>query len=306
MHYINGDMKSNDTVEEIRKDRKAGAARLVAEYRNRLYDVACSVCGDSVEAEDLVFRTFEQVIAKIGEYREEEAFFAWMCTILRNYYRMSIRGNVTRNTVPSGGLDELAGISGEVGDEDIAKALDGDILRKAVDELPPKLRETVVLHYFMDQPVRKVAKMLSVSDGTVKSRLYYARVVLGTRLCAAVKKPTVALVFAVLFVVAAVSAVSFAVFAPPQVAEVDEPVFLNDAPLEEDADMLESWGGVPMVPVNSAAVTKAGTSSGAPEPRRSAKTAIIPAFRSDGKDSRKVPVPSFNSVPNSAKVIISR
>ena len=299
-------MKSNDTVEEIRKDRKSGAARLVAEYRDRLYDVACSVCGDSVEAEDLVFRTFEQVIAKIGEYREEEAFFAWMCTILRNYYRMSIRGKVIRNTVPSGGLDELVGISGEVGDESVAKALDGNILRKAVDDLPPKLRETVVLHYFMDQPVRTVAKMLSVSDGTVKSRLYYARMVLGARLCAVAKSPMVALVFAVLFVVAAVSAVSLAVFAPPPVAEVDEPVFLDDAPLEEDDEVQESWGGVPMVPVNSAVAVKAGKSSGVSGPRRSARAAVIPAFRSDGKDSWRVPVPLFNSVPNSVKVIISR
>ena len=295
---------SNDTVEEIRKDRKAGAARLVAEYRSRLYDVACGVCGDSVEAEDLVFRTFEQVVAKIGDYHEEDAFFGWMCTILRNYYRMSLRGSVARNTVPVGGLDELAGISGEIGPESLVNELDGNILRTAVDELPPKLREAVILHYFMDQPVRKVAKMLSVSDGTVKSRLHYARLVLGSRLCAVLKKPAMAVVFAVLCVVAAVSAVSLVVFAPPQVAEVDEPVFIDGASLEEDDEASDSWWFAPQG--RSAAAVSASPSSGSCGPRRTVKSVAVPAFRSDGRNVRRIPVPSFSSVPNGAKVIISR
>ena len=73
-HY--GGMDSSvGIIEAIKKDRTAGAVRLVAEYKDRLYGAALGLCENASEAEDLVFRTFEQVIAKIDTYREDEAFF---------------------------------------------------------------------------------------------------------------------------------------------------------------------------------------------------------------------------------------
>lgn len=297
-------MKTGENiVGEMRKDRKTGADRLVAEYRRRLYKVAYDMCGDANEAEDLVFRTFEQVIDKIDGYREEEAFFSWMCTILRNYHRMSKRRNVDRNTVPSGGLDELAGVSGETGAETVVAPLDGDILRKAVDGLPPKMREVVVLHYFMDQPVARVAKMLSISKGTVKSRLYYARVVLADRLCVAMKKPTVVLAMVGLFVAAAVSAVTFAGSSHDAVPEVDEPVYVDDSPLEAEPGESECWGFAPRVTSIPPAI---GAACATNRERCTSKAAVVPAFRSSGRMSLAVPLHSFNSDPAGTRVIISR
>ena len=59
-------------AQEIQQDREKGAARLVAEYKERLYAAAFSLCGDATEAEDLVFRTFEQVLDKIDSYLKSQ------------------------------------------------------------------------------------------------------------------------------------------------------------------------------------------------------------------------------------------
>ena len=227
---------SGSIVELIRKDRRTGAERLVAEYKDRLYGIAFGLCGNAAEAEDLVFRTFEQVIDKIDGYREDEAFFAWMHTILLNYYRMSVRGGMAKNTVPTGGLNEMDGLSGVAGPETVIAPLDGNILRKAVEALPQEMREVVVLHYFMDQPVAKIAKMLSIAKGTVKSRLHYARLTLGIRLGVALKRPAVVLIAIGLFLAATAATAAFVALAPSPVAEVDEPVFLDDAPLSFEVD----------------------------------------------------------------------
>ena len=291
-------------IEDIRKDRTAGADRLVAEYKNRLYKVAYDICGDEHEAEDLVFCTFEQVIAKIDEYQEKDAFFGWMCTILRNYHRMSIRSSVTKNTIPSGGTGELDGLIGGTDADGMDVALDGEMLRKAVDNLPQKLREVVVLYYFMDQPIHKVAKMLSLAKGTVKSRLYYARLVLGKRLSQVSKKPVAVLVFALLFVAAAVSAVSHVIFAPSMVAEVDEPVFLGDAPVESDDEEAECWHVVPaQIYIAKAEVQAVPVKR---EAIRAVKTAAVSRFQSSVKSVCSKPIHAFSSVPNGGKVIISR
>ena len=235
---------SGSIVELIRKDRRTGAERLVAEYKDRLYGIAFGLCGNAAEAEDLVFRTFEQVIDKIDGYREDEAFFAWMHTILLNYYRMSVRSGMAKNTVPTGGLNEMDGLSGVAGPETVIAPLDGNILRKAVEALPQEMREVVVLHYFMDQPVAKIAKMLSIAKGTVKSRLHYARLTLGIRLGVALKRPAVVLIAIGLFLAATAATAAFVALAPSPVAEVDEPVLLDDAPLSFETNVPDGDDGL--------------------------------------------------------------
>ena len=181
-------------VQDILRNREKGTARLVSEYRERLYSAAFALCRNTAEAEDLVFRTFEQVVCQIETCRNEHAFYDWMYAILLNAYRNSVRGKMVSNSIPVGGWNELEGLAGAVGSPPVAEKIDGDIVREVVDTLSPRLREVVVLHYFMDQSVSKIAKFLSVADGTVMSRLHYARIALAQRLGAKLKKPAVALI----------------------------------------------------------------------------------------------------------------
>ena len=177
-------------VQEILRDREAGAARLVAECREPLRAAALSLCGDPALAEDLVFRTFERVLDRVATCRDESVFEAWMKTILRNEWFKTIRGATTRNTILSGAPSEVEGLAEpEEGAGSVAAAVDASLLRDAIEDLPDEMREAVVLHYFMGLPLLKAAKLLAVPVGTVKSRLHYARALLAAKLGAAAKKP---------------------------------------------------------------------------------------------------------------------
>ena len=192
---------SSSIVREITEDREKGAARLVAEYRDRLYCDAFALCDDKSAAEDLVFKTFEQVLDKIEDCRDEQSFYAWMYAILRNFHLKSVRGCMVRNTVTVGAASDLESLDGTMMDgESVTVPIDGNIIRAAVEDLPPKMREVVVLHYFMDQPVAKIAKILSVSSGTIMSRLYYARLALGQKLKKSKRVISTVLVAAVILV----------------------------------------------------------------------------------------------------------
>ncbi|MET9566285.1 RNA polymerase sigma factor [Streptomyces tauricus] len=48
-------------------------------------------------------------------------------------------------------------------------------VQRALAQLPLRQREVVVLHYIFDQPVRVVARILEIAEGTVKSQLSDAR-----------------------------------------------------------------------------------------------------------------------------------
>ncbi|MBQ6339197.1 MAG: sigma-70 family RNA polymerase sigma factor [Kiritimatiellae bacterium] len=188
-----------DIIDEIRADREAGALRLEREYKPRLLAVAARFCPDETEAEALVYRTIDEAIRCIETLSDPNAFFGWMCGIMSNQYgklnRRKIDGQIVyTDKMPE---DEESG-----GAESVVQAVDATLLREAVEGLPDKLREAVVLRYFADMPILQIARFLTIPVGTVNSRLHLARMALSMRLGAKLKKPAVALIAAALFLAA--------------------------------------------------------------------------------------------------------
>ena len=179
----------------------------MAEYRERLYSVALALCHDETEAEDLVLRTLERIIEKIGDYQERDSFYNWACVIMLNLYRDSTRGKVVQGTMPVGGAAEMDALMEPVGAERIVMDVDSGIVRQVLERMPEDMREVLLLHYFMDMPVGKIAKFLAMPVGTIKSRLHYARLALAMRLGAKLKKPAVVLIVAALLLLGATAAV---------------------------------------------------------------------------------------------------
>ena len=175
-----------DIVEELRRDRESGAKRLETEYKAGLMTLARRFCNDEGDAEELVNRTFAEVINGIDDYLEQSAFFAWMCQILVNLRKRDNKRKSNKTVVYPGVVPEMVDDDAQ---EAIYRNLDYSLLRDAIAEMPTEMRELLLLHYFMEIPIPKLAKILAVPAGTVKSRLHYARSVLAAKMGVAVKKP---------------------------------------------------------------------------------------------------------------------
>jgi len=192
-------------VDEIRNDREKGAKLLESEYKAGLMSLARRFCADESDAEELVNRTFAIVVDRIDSYLEQSAFFAWMSRILVNCYSKDVRRKSNEMEFCDADIPE------DAQDDDasarVFREVDASILRDAIDRLPKDMKQTLLLHYFMDMPVREVAKVLSVPSGTIMWRLHYARKILGAKLGATLKKPVVALVAAATFLMVGVAAV---------------------------------------------------------------------------------------------------
>ena len=160
--------------EEIAFDRERGAKRLVAALGDRLLTAAFQITQNSADAEDLVFRTFSQVIAKVGQYDGRSAFFTWIYRILLNFRRMDLRKKGANALVF---MEELPETEDPAPDPAEALALDSSAaeVRAGVARLPEPLREAVVLHYFEGLGVSEIAVLAEVPVGTVKYRLFEAR-----------------------------------------------------------------------------------------------------------------------------------
>ena len=179
-------------IQDIHDDLEKGAAQLVAEYRERLCRDAFQLCGDAAEAEDFAFRTFDKVLRKIDTFKGEGSFYDWMKAILVNDIRSAKRTKASQNTVVAEVDEDEPAPSDSAGSpEQLMSSFDSEVVRCAIQKLSPEHRETIVLHYFLDQPIGKMAKLLSIPEGTVKFRLFAARKALAGILSKQMKRPVV-------------------------------------------------------------------------------------------------------------------
>ncbi len=168
-----------DIVEELRKDPESGARRLEAEYKAGLLTLASRFCADSSDAEELVNRTFAAVVRGIDDYLEQSAFFGWMCQILKNIHANDIRPMSRRNEILVGSMPD---VEDEGAGESIFSHLDHALLRDAIETLPQEMKEVIVMHYLLEEPVARVAKFVGEPVSTVKWRLHVARKALAAKL----------------------------------------------------------------------------------------------------------------------------
>ena len=110
---------------------------------------------------------------------------AWIAVITKNTcldYKKSIQEKM--RTQECGDEDVLSCVKDERanGEEMLIAKRRRQFILKAVDSLPRKMRQVVYLHDFEQMKCSEVAQKLKISEGTVKSRLFYAHEMLKEKL----------------------------------------------------------------------------------------------------------------------------
>ncbi len=108
-----------------------------------------------------------------GNIRKPEVFGRWLRGVARNRHRSWVRSRRRRRdrvaTVEPAVLEYVAAPSDPKPSERLEE------LRSAIDRLPTKQRQVVLMHYLEETSVKEVATLLSTSPKTVEGRLYQAR-----------------------------------------------------------------------------------------------------------------------------------
>jgi RNA polymerase sigma-70 factor (ECF subfamily) len=108
-----------------------------------------------------------------GDWTDPEIFGPWLRGVAKNNYRNWRRTTARRQrrlfTVEPDVLAESATDSEAVEDARLPE------LRNAIERLPRKQREAIIMHYLEETSVNDVAALLSVTAKTVEGRLYQAR-----------------------------------------------------------------------------------------------------------------------------------
>lgn len=150
---------------------------LTGDYR-RLVAGLSLVSGSQATAEDAV----QEALARAWERAERgeriESLKAWVAVVATNIMRSGFRRILAerRALTRSGGSAALART------QDLGAADDRVDVARAIQSLPRRHREVLVLRYFADLGLADIAQALGTSDGAVKGTLHRARAALGRAL----------------------------------------------------------------------------------------------------------------------------
>ena len=156
---------------------------LVEQYAQALYRVAFSVVRNAAEAEDAVQETFLRVLknrAKLPELRDTRV---WLVRITWNVVLDRKRRSKVRpetddiadlaRTLPS---PDLGGEATTISSSEYHRILG------LIDSLPAKEREALLLSAVDELTTAEIARVLSTSESSIRSRLFRARQLLASLL----------------------------------------------------------------------------------------------------------------------------
>ena len=129
---------------------------------------------DREKAEDFVQDLFTKIIHKPHLYDPKRPFKTWLYSVANNmckneYRKQEVRKG-TNNSIDAGVQvkDDNANPSGNVDLSNFSQALED-----ALNELEDKHRQVFILRFKMNLSIKEIADTMDISDGTVKSRIFY-------------------------------------------------------------------------------------------------------------------------------------
>jgi RNA polymerase sigma factor (sigma-70 family) len=167
-NIINGCLKGSRRDQEL----------LYRRYAARLYAVCLQYSGNDEEARDILQEGFIKIFENLVHYKYEGSFDGWVRRIMVNTALEKYRSK--HNLYRIDDIDRIPELDAEPDNEDYA-GLEARDLMQIIRELPPRYRIVFNLFAIEGYSHKEISDMMSISEGTSKSNLSRARVILQRR-----------------------------------------------------------------------------------------------------------------------------
>ena len=169
-------MTLDELIIQCKKQDAKAQGELYKRYSGILFSICLRYSPNYSEAEDSLQDSFLTIFKKVDQFKDRGSFEGWIKritvnTVLQKYRKKRVFDIAREDQIP----DE---IDVEVEDEEIPL----DFLLKIIQELPDRYRLVFTMYVMDDYAHKEIAKMLGISDGTSKSNLARARMILKTKI----------------------------------------------------------------------------------------------------------------------------
>jgi RNA polymerase sigma-70 factor (ECF subfamily) len=158
-------------VSQAEEGKTSAFSELVLRHRQHLVNLVYQMCGDASSAEEAAQEAFIHAWQNLPSYQPHSPLRNWLARIAAN--RALDRLHRDQHW-PS--LDNLSLAATDPSPEDIAQEREtAATIQRAVLDLPPASRAVLILREYAQLSYQEIAHTLDIPEGTVMSRLSYAR-----------------------------------------------------------------------------------------------------------------------------------
>jgi RNA polymerase sigma factor (sigma-70 family) len=156
--------------------------QLVVKYTPRLYGLVYNMTSNHEDTNDLLQDVFSKAYKAIRGFRGKSSFYTWVHSIAVNMTLNFLKKRGRRFQLSLDDVDasiqndkeflELTATSSPVREADLSELQRR--LNEAMMKLSDEHRAVVTMFHIQGMPHAEISKILRVSEGTVRSRLFYA------------------------------------------------------------------------------------------------------------------------------------
>jgi RNA polymerase sigma-70 factor (ECF subfamily) len=152
---------------------RSGAFDLIVErHRRHVYQVCYRFVGNHEDASDLAQDVFVRAFKGLHRFKGQSSLGTWL-------YRVAVNTCLNRAAVrqpESRSLDEMEHVDRRAVDplQGLVTGERVDLIRRAIRQLPPRQRATLILRVYQDLSHEEIARVLGSSVGAAKANLFHA------------------------------------------------------------------------------------------------------------------------------------
>ena len=176
--------RETELIQRVCRGEHEAFYELVRPYERGIYFAAMGVLNNPADAEDVAQETVLKAFRALPNFRFEAKFSTWIIQIAINESRMRLRKDRKHlyDSTDAEREDEEGDYRPkdladwrEIPSEELQRRELRDALKSALDSLAPKYREVLVLRDVQHVNIAETAKILGITEASVKTRLLRAR-----------------------------------------------------------------------------------------------------------------------------------
>jgi len=160
-----------DIIEQSKLGNSKAQYRLYQLYAKAMYNTCYRMMNSEMEAEDMLQEAFTEAFMKLGSFRYESTFGAWLKRIVVN----KCINEIKRRKADLNFVEDIAIYAGREEEEDHNAELSVAEIRKAMEQLPDGSRVIFSLYLLEGYDHREIAQILNVSESNSKSQYMRAK-----------------------------------------------------------------------------------------------------------------------------------
>jgi len=174
--------QDNELIARTQAGDAGAFDELIVKYSPRLYGLVYHMTSNHEDTHDMMQDIWAKAFRSIGAFRGQSAFYTWIHSIGVNMTinflkKRGRRAHLSLDDVDSGihhdkDFVELAASSTPVREANLSELQKR--LNEAMQHLSEEHRAVVTMFDIQGMPHAEIAKILKISEGTVRSRLFYA------------------------------------------------------------------------------------------------------------------------------------